>query len=935
MTPFAEQKLPPHLLVPGFDTWREESGLIFVRGARYAGKTTLLNALGERAAESGALVLWATGWPGEHGLPHGVVRQFLETPEETNGHPDEVFAHAGPGPQDADGTPPGAAFPERAYRRLLDLAGRRPVLLAVDDLNYVDAPSQHFLRYLARRLKGTRIRLVLAERTGQAVSYCEDFRTDVMRLPYTRTVRLRPLTADQLTAWIGEQIRAVPGPPVRTAARRIAVAVHELSGGNVQLAGLLTAKYLAAAGRGGTAPAVDAEFRETVRAMVDDIDVPGVSRGARAAAVLGRFCSARRLGRLLRGDTVLADRVLRALDDLGMLRGPQVRQHAARALVEDPDFAGLPDVHLAAARVLFEDGVPVEHVARHLRAAGRIGRPWDPPLVLEVAHRALEEGRTEAAGTLLRLARTAAGTEEDRARAEILLLRSEWLADPPLVASLVPSLTAAARNNVLPAADIAFLVRALTVHGFPDRAEELLPALRTADRKPQEEAEVLLAEALHGVWQGVPPHRVPPGPHRPPARDDTSRRLLTGPYAWLPTVLHRIPRLLHAGDRQGVVFAAEQLLEGIRVKSSGVEPFLFACWALEAVNALPQARKRCLELAGEFDGRPSPVWTSLLAAVQARIAFASGDLDGAHRRLGQALAHKSWQEWGAKAGALAGLLVEVLTERGRHEEAADVLDRPVPPAAFRGLNGVRYVRARGRHHLAAGRLHAAVADFENCRDTLAVLDTDLPAVVPWRCDLAEAYLRMGDTAGARHLLEEQLGELPAEETAAEGVALRLLAAAGPAERRIPGLKLSAEKLERAGSRLQLAYTLAELASAYREAARLSLARTTIKRAQRLAQQCDAGRLGQLLALHGSPVAPHDDVPLADHTELAKLSSAERRVALLAIRGHTNREISTRLFITPSTVEQHLTRIYRKLRVRHREDLEDRFSSALVGLDALT
>ncbi|WP_240501015.1 helix-turn-helix transcriptional regulator, partial [Streptomyces albus] len=188
---------------------------------------------------------------------------------------------------------------------------------------------------------------------------------------------------------------------------------------------------------------------------------------------------------------------------------------------------------------------------------------------------------------------------------------------------------------------------------------------------------------------------------------------------------------------------------------------------------------------------------------------------------------------------------------------------------------------------------------------------------------------------ARHLLEEQLGELPAEETAAEGVALRLLAAAGPAERRIPGLKLSAEKLERAGSRLQLAYTLAELASAYREAARLSLARTTIKRAQRLAQQCDAGRLGQLLALHGSPVAPHDDVPLADHTELAKLSSAERRVALLAIRGHTNREISTRLFITPSTVEQHLTRIYRKLRVRHREDLEDRFSSALVGLDALT
>lgn len=51
-----------------------------------------------------------------------------------------------------------------------------------------------------------------------------------------------------------------------------------------------------------------------------------------------------------------------------------------------------------------------------------------------------------------------------------------------------------------------------------------------------------------------------------------------------------------------------------------------------------------------------------------------------------------------------------------------------------------------------------------------------------------------------------------------------------------------------------------------------------------------------------------------------LSEAERRVAELAARGHTNRQISRKLFITVSTVEQHLTRVYRKLDVKRRTDL---------------
>jgi DNA-binding CsgD family transcriptional regulator len=65
-------------------------------------------------------------------------------------------------------------------------------------------------------------------------------------------------------------------------------------------------------------------------------------------------------------------------------------------------------------------------------------------------------------------------------------------------------------------------------------------------------------------------------------------------------------------------------------------------------------------------------------------------------------------------------------------------------------------------------------------------------------------------------------------------------------------------------------------------------------------------------------------PIAGATPRAEsaqtLSRAERRVAKLAAIGYTNREIAARLYITVSTVEQHLTRVYRKLNVNRRSEL---------------
>ncbi|WP_197501214.1 helix-turn-helix transcriptional regulator [Mycobacterium sp. 852002-51057_SCH5723018] len=48
-----------------------------------------------------------------------------------------------------------------------------------------------------------------------------------------------------------------------------------------------------------------------------------------------------------------------------------------------------------------------------------------------------------------------------------------------------------------------------------------------------------------------------------------------------------------------------------------------------------------------------------------------------------------------------------------------------------------------------------------------------------------------------------------------------------------------------------------------------------------------------------------------------LTAAERRIADLAATGVSNREISRVLFVSPKTVEVHLSRAYRKLGIHRR------------------
>jgi DNA-binding NarL/FixJ family response regulator len=77
---------------------------------------------------------------------------------------------------------------------------------------------------------------------------------------------------------------------------------------------------------------------------------------------------------------------------------------------------------------------------------------------------------------------------------------------------------------------------------------------------------------------------------------------------------------------------------------------------------------------------------------------------------------------------------------------------------------------------------------------------------------------------------------------------------------------------------------------------------------------------QLIMGNGQAAPPDGDRPPASTDIAQMLTVGERRIATLVATGATNREVATLLFVSPKTVEAHLTHIYQKTGVRTRTEL---------------
>jgi DNA-binding CsgD family transcriptional regulator len=186
-------------------------------------------------------------------------------------------------------------------------------------------------------------------------------------------------------------------------------------------------------------------------------------------------------------------------------------------------------------------------------------------------------------------------------------------------------------------------------------------------------------------------------------------------------------------------------------------------------------------------------------------------------------------------------------------------------------------------------------------------------------------LLLGRRTEARTLVDQQLRRPGAAESRTRGSSLRLLAATSDLEERPGLLQKAVDLLEASQAKFELACTLAELSRTFHSLGEFKRARGALHRSMHMADTCHARTFCQrLLARQGDPL----EVAIEAYGP-STLSEAERRVAVLAAFGHSNREIGQKLHITVSTVEQHLTRVYRKLEINRRTELVSRMRPDVV------
>ncbi|MGQ4366288.1 LuxR C-terminal-related transcriptional regulator [Streptomyces sp. SAS_272] len=317
--------------------------------------------------------------------------------------------------------------------------------------------------------------------------------------------------------------------------------------------------------------------------------------------------------------------------------------------------------------------------------------------------------------------------------------------------------------------------------------------------------------------------------------------------------------------------------------------------------------------------RRAPGWHAVYAALQGEALLHLGDLAGAEQAAAAA-ARAVTGRGGRFRLAPAAVQVMALTALGRYEEAARHLEPLTPDTAAPTVHTPALLRARGQYLLATHRPEAALDAFREAGRLAARWGLDRPRQHPWRTDAAEALLRTGRRHEAAALISEQLALPAARGARPHGVALRLRAATEPPRERARTLARAVAELRACGDRLELAKALADLGRALQTLGEGARAGALVRRAWTLAADCGARPLCEEILPGRPPGAPPPGRSTRSEQRAACLSASERRVAALAAAGYTNREIAAQLFITASTVEQHLTRVYRKLQVSRRRDL---------------
>ncbi|MFF7638432.1 AAA family ATPase [Kitasatospora sp. NPDC008050] len=892
------------------DCLAEKSGVVVVEAASGCGKSEILEAFVEKLSGIGAIVLQANSAPMESANQLGVVRQLLgggRVPAEFVNRFQELLKGADR-----------AEAMQEFSAMLQKLSAVAPVVIAVDDLQYADRESLDFLLHAPRRCRAARLMMVFTESLACTLRD-PVFSTELLRQPNLRRIQLRGLTR----RGVGSILERDTSIPVDS---RLVDGFHAATGGNPLLVRALMEDYHALSCREWQEPdspqlAAGGAFGLAILACLyrDGAAALAVAQGL---AVLGGADSSGILARLLGITPTAVDQGVRALNAAGIVDGYSFRHPMARtAVLENLESAVRVELHLRAAALLYSESATTTAVAAHLRVADQVRYPWGIAVLQDAAEQALADGNVKCASSYLELAH--AMSDDGQQRIEIKLRLADVMRRVNLSGAELHlrELMCALGRDLLSVSNLAPLARLLYAHGWIDDACEVLDRLEqltTAEIRAEAEvqfirpwlsANIAPVRSVPAAQPAGRPKAVPIHPKSPPGR-----------LSRLGSAAGRLP----GRRRPDKIVQLEELLDGSPLTDSTLDPIVSSLRTLLHRGRIDMAGRWCDRFLRESAARDTPGWEAVFSCVRAEISLHRGDLAGAEEFAARSLKSIPQKYGTSFSGAPIGILATVYTNMGKYDEAARQLDRPVTDALFRSVHWLGYRRAQGRYFLATNRFDVALGEFLAVGRLAERWGVDDPAVTPWRAEAAEALIALGDRERAESLIAEHLVKTPHDARRSRGVALRLRASLAVAEDRPALLTQALDELQLSGDKLELAKVLFELGSVHQSNGESGRASMLLRQAHHMAQECGARPLSEEAGAANGTRPGLEESRFEESAESATsdsaLSESERRVAWLAARGHTNREISSKLCITVSTVEQHLTRIYRKLDIAGRQEL---------------
>jgi DNA-binding SARP family transcriptional activator len=729
-------------------------GVLLLEGPAGIGKTRLLSELRDRAVAAGADVREARATTLEREYGFGVARQLFD-----GIGPDHPAVAAAPGARAVLGHGDSSAAGEGLFAAfhglhhvVAELADERPLLLAIDDLQWSDTESLRFVAYLARRLARVPVLLAATIRTGEP-GVEEELLAELAVDPEVDVVEPQPLTG----AAAAQLVRLRLGAQADEA---FAAACHTVTAGNP----LLLRQLLTALEAEGVVP--DAAHAADVRAigpravartvLLRLARLPGGTVAvARAVAVLGENPGLPAIAALADIPEAEAADAIDVLYRAEILRGdgPLGFVHP---LVRDAVYNELPAArraleHARAAHVLADTGASPEAVAAQLLRAPERGDAWVVDRLWEAAEVAQQRGAPQPARVYLERALAEPPEPARRGTVAVELGRVASYLNGP---SAVPPLRHAVAVLTDPAqrAEAVFqLVRMLV---FVDAVEEAVAlATRTRDELPEELQDLrdgLLAIRLVGVFFGAVDQRemarVEPVV-RGPRGTGVGARSLTAMAALVTAVLTGPAEL-------GADLGREALGEDVLLAG---EPGLFSPGAILALSLTdPAEAARAWEHVAAFAAQRGSMLDGLAVLLWGGLNLLfTGDLEAATRSLernyeGEVLFGSAVSR---EMGYTSGILAQVWLERGDLARAEEALR----------LTGEHVGNSDGTRFWLIGSAEAALARGDH--DAAIALSERLEAVrppqmhpvwSPWRSLRARALGGQGDDEGARALAAEEL-----------------------------------------------------------------------------------------------------------------------------------------------------------------------------------